>query len=88
MNKMYEKKSFLCPIYPIEIERYKKHLRIGQKKKIPVREYDENFCLRDREETCVVVRKYKHIFAAQNRAGKMRMAQYVDMVIRERQRRE
>lgn len=76
--------AYMNPIYPKEIDRYRKKLRIGQKKILECQRYDEKFTLKTQRIPCIVEAKYQHIFVARDQRGRIRTARYIDMIVRER----
>ncbi len=80
-------RSYRCPIYPVEIARYRERLQIGQKKTMYVQICDENLMWKTVERACTVSEKHQYIFAALDTNGRRRTGRYVDMIIREREER-
>lgn len=79
--------SYRCPIYPIEIARYRERLQIGQKKTMHVQICDENLGWKMTDRVCTVSEKHRHIFVALDANGRRRTGRYVDMIIRDREER-
>jgi len=80
-NKKYAREK--QPINPMEVERYKKDLKIGQQVKIKVQRNDLESRTRTIYKICTVVEKYKWLFLAKDQKGKRYAVSYIEMMIGE-----
>lgn len=72
------------PVYPIEIERYRKHLRVGEKIRAEIVRVDDDLRLKKIEEECTVIGIYKYFCLVRDRIGHRECVLYADLVVRER----
>lgn len=80
-NKKYAREK--QPINQMEVERYKKNLKIGQQVKIRVQRNDLESRTRTIYKICTVVEKYKWLFLAKDQKGKRHAVSYIEMMIKE-----
>lgn len=79
-NKKYAREK--QPINPMEVERYKRNLRVGQQVKIRIQRNDLENRARTIYKICTVVEKYKWIFLAKDQKGKRYAVSYIEMMIK------
>lgn len=71
------------PIYPEDIEKYRKNIRIGQQLKIRMQTVDMDFQKRTVYRQCTVKEKYRWLFVATDKAEKRYTVTYIDQMLRE-----
>ncbi len=80
-NKKYAREK--QPILHMEVERYKKNLKIGQQVKIRVQRNDLESRTRTVYKICTVVEKHKWLFLVKAQKGKRYAVSYIEMMIGE-----
>lgn len=70
-----------APISPVEIERCRKKLKVGQQVTIRALEWDLDFRHRVIQRKCVVEEKHRWIFVVRDQRGRLHAVTYVDMIM-------
>lgn len=77
-EKKYRQKK--APIYPVDIKKCRENLKIGQKVKIRILEWDLDLRQRTVYRMCTIEETHRWLFLAKDSRGRRYTVTYVDMM--------